>query len=210
MVLVSNLRVFPSFSYTKREKGSWQFRCPRAGRLIKLSFKILKAKQSWSSQTMGSGWCSLAGNTGAEPTKRNLGSNYDNGQLAQENLTINICFWEFPGGLMVRILGFPCQGPDSAPGRGTDIPQTAWHGQKTKTKKHLLLWFEKFKMPWSLSASMCSTCFETKCPQDWTWVWTNCNFSFKTVCPLRAEIFSKYFFLQEVLGGQTKKKLIQR
>ena len=37
---------------------------------------------------------------------------------------------EFPGGLVVRILGFHCHGPGSIPGQGTEIPQ-AGHGQKS-------------------------------------------------------------------------------
>ena len=37
--------------------------------------------------------------------------------------------WEFPGGLVVRILGFNCHGPDSIPGWGTEIQQAMWHGQ---------------------------------------------------------------------------------
>ena len=41
---------------------------------------------------------------------------------------------EFPGGLVVRIPGFACQGPGSIPGRGTEIPQAAWRGQKKKEK----------------------------------------------------------------------------
>ena len=38
---------------------------------------------------------------------------------------------EFPGGLVVRILGFHCHGLGSIPSQGTEIPQAAWHGQKT-------------------------------------------------------------------------------
>ena len=41
---------------------------------------------------------------------------------------------EFPGGLVVRIRHFHCHG-SSIPGRGTEIPQAAWHGQKKKKKK---------------------------------------------------------------------------
>ena len=52
---------------------------------------------------------------------------------------------DFSGGPVVKNLPFNAGDVGSAPGRGTDIPQTAWHGQKTKTKKHLLLWLEKFK-----------------------------------------------------------------
>ena len=37
---------------------------------------------------------------------------------------------EFPGGLVVRILGFHCRGPGSIPGWGTEIPQTVQCGQK--------------------------------------------------------------------------------
>ena len=35
--------------------------------------------------------------------------------------TERIQAWEFPGGLVVRILGFHCYGPGSIPGWGTDI-----------------------------------------------------------------------------------------
>ena len=42
---------------------------------------------------------------------------------------------EFPGGLMVRILGFHCRDPGSVPGLGTEILQTAQHSQKKKKKK---------------------------------------------------------------------------
>ena len=37
---------------------------------------------------------------------------------------------EFPGGLVVRITGFHCCGLGSVAGRGTEIPQATWHGQK--------------------------------------------------------------------------------
>ena len=35
---------------------------------------------------------------------------------------INV-FWEFPGGPVVRILGFHCHGPGSSPGQGTETEQ---------------------------------------------------------------------------------------
>ena len=35
---------------------------------------------------------------------------------------INV-FWEFPGGPVVRILGFHCHGPGSTPGQGTETAQ---------------------------------------------------------------------------------------
>ena len=37
---------------------------------------------------------------------------------------------EFPGDLMVRILGFHSHGPGSILGWGTEILQATWHGQK--------------------------------------------------------------------------------
>ena len=37
---------------------------------------------------------------------------------------------ELPGGLVVRNLGFHCQGPGSIPGRGTKILQAAMLDQK--------------------------------------------------------------------------------
>ena len=39
---------------------------------------------------------------------------------------------ECPVSLMVRILGFHCQGLGSVPGQGTDILQAMWNGQKKK------------------------------------------------------------------------------
>ena len=39
---------------------------------------------------------------------------------------------EFPGGPVDRIWRFHCRGPVSIPGQGTEIPQAAWRGQKTK------------------------------------------------------------------------------
>ena len=35
----------------------------------------------------------------------------------------NSCPWEFPGGPVVRTVGFHCLGPDSIPGEGTEILQ---------------------------------------------------------------------------------------
>ena len=32
-----------------------------------------------------------------------------------------MCIWEFPGGTVVRILGFHCRGLDSIPGWGIEI-----------------------------------------------------------------------------------------
>lgn len=142
-MVLGNLRVFPSFSYTKKGKGSWQFRCPRAGRLTSF-LQDLKGQAILIIPTMGSGLVFFSRVYRGWTNKRNLGSNYANGQLAQENLTINICFWEFPwwprgldSGLSLPRFRF------RRPWSGTDIPQTAWYGQKTKTKKHLLLWVWK-------------------------------------------------------------------
>ena len=42
--------------------------------------------------------------------------------------------FEFPGGLMVRILSFHCCDLGSVPGQGTKIPQAMQHGQKRKIK----------------------------------------------------------------------------
>ena len=39
---------------------------------------------------------------------------------------------EFPGGLVVRILGFHYHGPDSIPGWGIEIPEATQHGPKKK------------------------------------------------------------------------------
>ena len=45
--------------------------------------------------------------------------------------------WGFPGGLVVRILGFHCSGLDSTSGQGTGTPQAKQHGQMNKWIK----WF---------------------------------------------------------------------
>ena len=37
---------------------------------------------------------------------------------------------EFPGGLVIKILGFHGHGLGSVPGRGTEIPQAMQHGYK--------------------------------------------------------------------------------
>ena len=41
---------------------------------------------------------------------------------------------EFPGCLVVRILGFHCHDLGSVPGRGTEVPQAMQHEQKKKKK----------------------------------------------------------------------------
>ena len=41
--------------------------------------------------------------------------------LKQEILHCNNNMWDFPGGLVIRILGFHCLGPGSVPGQGTEI-----------------------------------------------------------------------------------------
>ena len=50
---------------------------------------------------------------------------------------LKIAFGEFPGGLVVRILGFHCHGLGSIPGQGTEIPQATWCGQKKRKKKKI-------------------------------------------------------------------------
>ena len=42
--------------------------------------------------------------------------------------------WEFPDGLVVRILGFHYRGQGSIPGQGTKIPQAVQCSQKEKRK----------------------------------------------------------------------------
>ena len=45
--------------------------------------------------------------------------------------------WEFPGGLVVWILGFHCHGLGSIPGwgaEGTEMPQAMQHGQNKQTE----------------------------------------------------------------------------
>jgi len=45
--------------------------------------------------------------------------------------------WEFPGGLVGRILGFHCRGPSSIPGQGTKI--LASSTVQPKIKKYLMV-----------------------------------------------------------------------
>ena len=47
-----------------------------------------------------------------------------------------IRFWEFPGGLVVRLPGFHSCGLGSGPGRGTEIPQVTWHSKNKKIKMY--------------------------------------------------------------------------
>lgn len=42
---------------------------------------------------------------------------------------------EFPGGLVVRMLGFYSNGPGSIPGQETEILLVVWYSQKQKAKK---------------------------------------------------------------------------
>ena len=46
-----------------------------------------------------------------------------------------VCLGKFPDGILFRIPGFHCRGPDSIPGQGTEIPQDAWCGKKKKKKR---------------------------------------------------------------------------
>ena len=43
--------------------------------------------------------------------------------VKRQLLSISFVLCEFPGGLVVRIPGFPCHDPGSIPGQGTEIPQ---------------------------------------------------------------------------------------
>ena len=43
---------------------------------------------------------------------------------------------KFPGGLMVRVLGFHCNGPDSVPGGGTEIVQAKKRKEDKEWKKN--------------------------------------------------------------------------
>ena len=52
-------------------------------------------------------------------------------------------WWKFPGGPVVRILGFHCCGPGSAPGPGTEIWQALWCEQKRKRKVTGIMWLPK-------------------------------------------------------------------
>ena len=51
-------------------------------------------------------------------------------------------FWEFPGGLVVRILGFHCCGPGSVLGQGTEISLKPLSGQPTEKEE------EEERLPW--------------------------------------------------------------
>ena len=55
--------------------------------------------------------------------------------IRKMQIKTTMSFREFPGGLVVRIPGFPCCGQGSIPGRGTEIPQAVRHGQKTPKNK---------------------------------------------------------------------------
>ena len=59
-------------------------------------------------------------------------------------MEIKIYLWEFPGGLMVRILGFHCHGPGSIPGWETEIPQAMQCSHKKK-KISLSFWFKSLR-----------------------------------------------------------------
>ena len=48
---------------------------------------------------------------------------------------LKIKYREFPGGLVVRILGFHCRGLGSIPGQGTEILQAMQHGPKKEKRK---------------------------------------------------------------------------
>ena len=42
--------------------------------------------------------------------------------------------WEFPSGLVIRILGFHCRGLDSIPGQRSEIPEASQSDQKKKAE----------------------------------------------------------------------------
>ena len=50
---------------------------------------------------------------------------------------------EFPGGLVVRILGFHCCSLGSVPGERTEILQAMWHSQKQTNKRIYISKLEK-------------------------------------------------------------------
>ena len=66
--------------------------------------------------------------------------------LKPEILHCSNNMWEFPGGLVVRILGFHCLGPGFIPGQGNEILQAMWHNQKKKkkNKSEVIDCFKKF------------------------------------------------------------------
>ena len=48
------------------------------------------------------------------------------------------CFtWDFPGGLVVKILGFHYQVSGSIPCQGTEIPQAPWSRKTKKKRKYI-------------------------------------------------------------------------
>ena len=51
---------------------------------------------------------------------------YDNHFNSNKNRILK----EFPGGLLVRVLGFHCCGPGSILGEGSETPQVMWRSQK--------------------------------------------------------------------------------
>ena len=55
-----------------------------------------------------------------------------------KTLTLKGICGEFPGGLVVRILGFHCWGPGSTFSRGTEIPQAVQRDKKKKKKTFVL------------------------------------------------------------------------
>ena len=51
--------------------------------------------------------------------------------------------WGFPGGLVIRILGFHYSGLDSISGQGTGTPQAKQHGQMNEW----IQWYIQRKYP---------------------------------------------------------------
>ena len=62
---------------------------------------------------------------------------------------------EFPGGLVVRILGFHCHAQGSVPGLETEVSQAMQHGQKKKKKWHIPL----LNIPTSPCLDVIHVCF---------------------------------------------------
>ena len=74
---VSTPTIFLSFSYGKKKKGIRYLGCPRAGGLMKLSFKALKSMFSGSFHQIGSGWLFFS----KAYRERNLEPNFSNNQF---------------------------------------------------------------------------------------------------------------------------------
>ena len=89
---------------------------------------------SWCQDYKGSDSLSyLQANKSAPPSFMDAAE--DTRLLCQKQRTL----WEFPGGPVVRILGFYFHGLSLIPGQGTEILQASWCSQKKKKKAFLVI-----------------------------------------------------------------------